>query len=144
MTLPDVNVLVQAFRADTADHERCRRWLDGVVNGESRYGMSPQVLGAVVRVATHPKVFRQPSDLDEVLGYGDALLARPNCVVIQPGETHWAIFARLCREAEARGNLVPDAWFAALAIEAGCQWVTLDRDYARFPGLNWRTPDLRT
>ena len=59
-------------------------------------------------------------------------MARPNCV-IRPGETHWAIFARLCREA--------DAWFAALATEAGCQWVTLDRDYARFPGLNWRTPD---
>jgi uncharacterized protein len=141
VTLPDVNVLVQAFRTDTADHERCRRWLNGVVNGESRYGMSPQVLGAVVRVTTHPKVFRQPSALDEVLGYADALLRRSNCVVIQPGEMHWAIFARLCRDAEVRGNLVPDAWFAALAIEAGCQWVTLDRDYARFPGLTWRTPE---
>jgi predicted nucleic acid-binding protein len=37
-----------------------------------------------------------------------------------------------------RGNLVPDAWFAALAIESGCgcEWVTLDRDYIRFAGLN--------
>ena len=30
------------------------------------------------------------------------------------------------------------AWFAALAIEHGCEWVTLDRDFERFPGLRWR------
>jgi hypothetical protein len=35
---------------------------------------------------------------------------------------------------------VTDAWFAALAIESGCDWITLDRDFARFPGLNWRQP----
>jgi len=45
-------------------------------------------------------------------------------------------------EADARGNLVPDAWFAALAVEAGCEWVTMDRDYARFAGLKWRLPSV--
>ena len=40
----------------------------------------------------------------------------------------------------AKGNLIPDAYFAALAIEWGCEWVTTDRDYARFPGLKWRHP----
>ena len=35
-----------------------------------------------------------------------------------------------------------DAWLAALAIESGCEWVTTDRDYARFPGLRWREPFL--
>jgi uncharacterized protein len=139
--LPDVNVLVHAFRSDTTDHLRCRRWLEGVLNGESRYGMAPQVLGAVIRVATHPRVFRQPSDLDEVIAYAETLLRLPHCVTIQAGEGHWRIFARLCREGDARGNRVPDAWFAALAIEAGCEWITLDRDYARFPGLKWRTPE---
>ena len=29
------------------------------------------------------------------------------------------------------------AWYAALAIEHDCTWVTLDRDFARFPGLDW-------
>jgi hypothetical protein len=61
-------------------------------------------------------------------------------VLIQPGERHWDIFKRICTEADARGNLAPDAWFAALAIESGCEWITLDRDYARFPGLQWRVP----
>jgi toxin-antitoxin system PIN domain toxin len=138
--LPDVSVLVNAFRADAADHDSCRSWLDAVVNGESRYGMSPQVLSGVVRITTHPKVFREPSGLDEALRFAEALLGQPNCVVVQPGEGHWAIFTRLCRDAAVRGNLVPDAWLAAMAIEAGCEWVTLDRDYARFPGLKWRLP----
>ena len=140
MILPDVNVLVHAFRSDSSDHRICRDWLDGVVNGYSRYAMSPQVLSGVTRVATHPKVFRQPSSLDEVLRFCDALLSQPHCVVIQPGEEHWDLFVRLCRKADAQGNLVPDAWFAALAIEGGCEWVTMDCDYARFAGLRWRLP----
>jgi predicted nucleic acid-binding protein len=44
---------------------------------------------------------------------------------------------------ETRGPRVSDAWFAALAIEWGCEWITLDRDYARFPGLAWQVPDAR-
>ncbi len=140
MILPDVNVLVHAFRADATDHALCRSWLDGVVNGASRYAISPQVLSGVARVTTQPRIFREPSSLDEALGFANLLLGQPHCVVVQPGEAHWGIFTRLCRDADARGNLVPDAWFAALAIEAGCEWVTLDRDYARFPGLTWRTP----
>lgn len=141
MILADVNVLVQAFRSDTQRHETCRGWLDGVVNGESRYGMSPQVLSGVVRVVTHPRVFARPSGLQEVLDFCALLLVQPHCVVIQPGERHWELFTRLCVEADARGNLVPDAWYAALAIESGCEWFTLDRDYARFEGLKWRTPE---
>ncbi len=140
MILPDVNVLVHAFRADSPDHQTCHAWLDDVVNGDARYGISPQVLSGVLRVTTHPKVFTHPSRLHEVLGFCQVLLSQPHCVVIQPGERHWDIFARLCTDADARGNLVPDAWFAALAIESGCEWITLDRDFARFPDLRWNVP----
>ena len=141
MILPDVNVLVHAFRADGSDHPLCHAWLDGIVNGDSRFAMSPHVLSGLVRVTTHPKVFRQPSPLDEALRFCDLLLSQPHCVAIQPGEGHWDLFARLCREVDTQGNLVPDAWFAALAIEAGCEWITMDRDYDRFPGLRWRMPE---
>ena len=141
MILPDVNILVHAFRADSRDHAICRAWLDGVVNGDSHYGMAPQVLSGTIRITTHPRLFAEPSRLDEVIGFCDILLAQPHCVVVQPGERHWEIFTRLCVAADARGNLAPDAWFAALAIEAGCEWITFDRDFARFPGLKWRAPD---
>ncbi len=140
MILPDVNILVQAFRSDSSNHETCRTWLDSVVNGEARFGISPQVLNGVVRITTHPRVFAEPTTLDEVLRFCDILLAQSHCMVIQPGERHWEIFTRRCTEADARGNLVPDAWFAALAIESGCEWITLDRDYARFLGLRWHVP----
>lgn len=141
MILPDVNILVQAFRSDADRHRLCQHWLEEMVNADARYGMAPQVLAGVVCITTHPKIFAQPSRLDEVLQFCDILLEQPHCVVIQPGERHWEIFTRLCREADARGNLVPDAWFAALAIESGCEWVTLDHDYARFRNLRWRLPD---
>ena len=140
MILPDVNILVHAFRADSPEHLTYRAWLDGVVNGDARYGMAPQVLSGVIRITTHPKVFAVPSSLDEVLRFCDILIDQSHCAVIQPGERHWQIFNRLCIEADARGNLVPDAWLAALAIESGCEWVTLDHDFARFPGLKWRVP----
>ena len=59
---------------------------------------------------------------------------------IAPGPRHWGIFAGLCRTTGVRGNLVPDAYLAALAIESGSEWISTDRDYARFPGLRWRHP----
>lgn len=49
------------------------------------------------------------------------------------------IFRDLCKVANASGNLVQDAWLAALAIEHGCEWITADRDYAKFPGLRSRS-----
>jgi len=57
-----------------------------------------------------------------------------------PGERHWTIFEDLCARAQVKGNLVADAFLAAMAIENGCEWVSTDRDYARFPGLRWRHP----
>lgn len=140
MILPDVNVLVHAFRFDSPHHEVCRTWVESVVNGQAVYGMAPQVLSSVVRVTTHPRIFAEPSGLAEVLQFCNILLAHPHCAIVQPGHRHWEIFNRLCTEADARGNLVPDAWFAALAIESGSEWITLDRDYARFSGLQWRLP----
>lgn len=141
MILPDVNVLVQALQPDGSDHALCREWLERVVKGDSRFGMSPQVLSGVIRIATHPRIFPRPATLLEALQASEFLLQQPHCAVIHPGPRHWEIFSKLCVEADARGNLVPDAWFAALAIEAGCEWITLDRDYARFKGLHWRLPE---
>lgn len=140
MILPDVNVLLYAFRNDASDHKACRNWLQSIVNGEVAYGMSPQVLASVVRIATHPRIFARPSTLDEALAFANILLNQPHCQVIHAGPRHWGIFRDLCRKARVSGNLVQDAWFAALAVESGCEWITLDHDYARFEGLRWRAP----
>jgi hypothetical protein len=98
------------------------------------------VLSGFVRVVTHPRVFANPTPTARALDFTEALRSAPNRVRVLPGDRHWEIFTQLCRAADVRGNLVPDAWFAALAIESGSEWITTDRDYARFPGLRWRHP----
>jgi toxin-antitoxin system PIN domain toxin len=140
MILPDVNVLVYAHREDARDHARYRSWLTGVVNGAQAFGLSDLVLSGFVRVVTHPRVFAVPTPIERALEFAAAVRSAESRVRVVPGERHWEIFDGLCREAGARGNLVPDAWFAALAIESGSDWITTDRDYARFPGLRWRHP----
>ena len=140
MILPDVNVLIYAFRTDCGGHREYKAWLESVVYGAAAYGIAPQVLGGVARICTHPRIFARPSSPADVFAFCGALLEQPNATLIAPGERHWSIFASLCRQANATGNLVQDAWFAALAIESGCEWITTDRDYARFEGLKWRAP----
>jgi hypothetical protein len=140
--LPDVNVLVYAFRKDTAQHAVCKPWLDKVIAADARFGLSPLVLSAVARITTNPRILRQPSPIDEVFAYCDNLLNQPHCEIVRPGERHWTIFTGLCIDTGTRGPRITDAWFAALAIEHACTWITYDRDYARFPELNWREPTL--
>jgi hypothetical protein len=138
--LIDVNVLVYAHRADAPNHPRYRKWVESVINADAAYGMSDLILGGFIRIVTHPRVFREPSPLEKAFAFAAEVRDRPNCVLIRPSERHWEIFERLCRESGAKGNLISDAFFAALAIESGSIWITTDRDYSRFRGLQWRHP----
>jgi toxin-antitoxin system PIN domain toxin len=113
-----------------------------VVAGDARFGLSTLVLSAVVRITTNARVFKTPSAIDEAFRFCDNLLGQPHCEIVDPGERHWDILRQLCIETDMRGARVTDAWFAALAIEWGCEWITLDRDYARFPGLRWQVPGV--
>lgn len=140
MILPDVNVLVCAFRADLPQHSICRPWLVDVVSRDAQFGISTLVLTAVVRITTNGRIFKSPSSIGEAFDFCQNLLAQPHCQLVGPGERHWDIFRNLCTKADVRGPRVTDAWLAALAIESGSQWITLDRDFARFPGLDWRVP----
>jgi toxin-antitoxin system PIN domain toxin len=118
----------------------CRAWLAGVVSADARFGLSRLVLSAVVRITTDPRAFRPPSEISEAFGFCEDLIGQPHSQMVEPGNRHWDIFKRLCIQTATRGRRVTDAWFAALAIEWGCEWITFDRDYARFPGLNWKRP----
>jgi toxin-antitoxin system PIN domain toxin len=140
MVLVDVNVLVHAFREDAPRHAELRAWLEELVESDSAFAVADLVLSGFLRVVTHPRVFAPPTPMEGALEFVEALRSQPNCIVVSPGERHWSIFTRLCDEADARGNLVPDAYLAALAIETGSELITTDRDFARFPGLDWRPP----
>jgi toxin-antitoxin system PIN domain toxin len=102
--------------------------------------MSDLVLSAFLRIVTHPRIFKVPTAWEDALRFASEVRGQANCVVVIPGDLHWEIFTRLCRAAGVKGNLVPEAYLAALAIESGSEWITTDRDYSRFPGLRWRHP----
>ena len=98
------------------------------------------MLSGFVRIVTHPRVFVDPTPPAEAIAFCEALRSQPNATILAPGPRHWTIFARLCAEVGARGNLVPDAYLAALAIESGSDWITTDRGFRRFDGLHLRHP----
>jgi uncharacterized protein len=142
MILPDVNVLIYAFRRDVPEHALCKPWLERIVSGDTLFGISTLALAALVRVTTNTRLQPSSSPREEAFAFCDQLMSQPHCQIVEPGERHWGIFKRLCGEADIRGPRVTDAWYAALAIEWGCEWITLDRDFARFPGLKWSLPAL--
>lgn len=140
MRLLDVNVLVSAYREDAQHHRPRLDLVTRIVNGAAHYATADLLFSGFLRVVTHPKVFAMPSPLAHAMQFVAALREQPNARSVHPGEQHWGIFTSLCESAAARGNLVPDAYLAALAIEHGCEWITLDRDFSRFPGLKWCSP----
>lgn len=137
MQIPDVNVLVSAFRTDAPHHRLCHGWLEGALVAEEMLALSELVLSGVLRVLTHPKVFMPPTPLADALKFVCALQSHPRVALLRAGAGHWRIFAQLCERSHATGNRIPDAFHAALAIEHGCQWVTLDRGFSGLPGLSY-------
>lgn len=140
MMLADVNVLVGANRRDHPHHTVCFEWLKGVTKGGEPFAVAPLILSAVVRILTSRKIFIEATTLSEAFRYCDELLYHPLAKLVEPGSRHWTIFSNLCHQTKTIGPDVSDAWLAALAIEHGCEWISLDRDFAAYPGLRWRSP----
>lgn len=140
MRCADVNVLVYAHRIDVPDHERYRQWLDHARQDYEPLGISDVVLSWFLRVVTHPRVFRDPTPLAVALEFAEQVRRSRGCVPLVPGERHWPLFVDLCRGVDARGNLVPDAFLAALALESNATFVTADLGFRRFPGLRVQHP----
>jgi toxin-antitoxin system PIN domain toxin len=140
VVLLDVNVLVSAMREDAPRHEVMKGYLERLRRAPEPFGVSELVLSAALRVLTHPRVFVPPTPLEAAVAWVVALRATPNLVLVAPGPRHWEIFLDLLDETGAIGNLIPDAWHAALALEHGCEWISDDADFGRFPQLRWSRP----
>lgn len=136
----DVNVLIYAYNDDEPRTAEYRAWLERAANGAEPFGLSSMVASGFLRIVTHPKVLATPLAVGFALDLLDDLRAAPAVVAMEPGRQHWSIFSELCRTVSARGNAIPDAYLAAIAIEHGCFWHSADRGFARYPGLRWRHP----
>jgi toxin-antitoxin system PIN domain toxin len=143
MRVADINLLVYAHRREAPQHEASRQWLLEARTGEERLGLADVVMAGYLRVVTNGRVFRDPTPFDQAVRFLDAVLAGSAVRRIAPGERHWALFLDLCRRGDAKGNLISDAWLAAIAIEQGATLVTADRDFRRFSGLRLEDPLAR-
>lgn len=140
MILPDVNVLVYAFRREAVDHDRYAGWLAATLAG-SELALAETVLLGMIRIVTNPRIMADPAPTPLALQFVGALLAAPRARALTPNRATWQRFRSIAaRDEQVRGPLVPDAWLAALALAHGCRLATADRGFGRFEGLDWFVP----
>ncbi len=139
--LVDTNVMIYAHRRDAERHLQYQDWMQAMVSGPEPYAVSDLALTGMIRIVTNQQIYHDhAATIDEALAFAGEVRNQPHAHVVSPGTRFWDIFSGLCRDAGARAKLVPDAYLAALAIEHGCEFITADKDFRRFPGLRCRHP----
>lgn len=140
MYLFDVSLVVAAHRRDHVHHHRARPWFDAAMAGGEPFAVPIGVWHSFLRLTTSHRVFPVPTPRVEAFAFIEATVSRDHHRAVAPGRRHLELLRRLCDEGDAKGDLVPDAVLAALAVEFGARVVTLDRDFARFPSVEHLRP----
>ena len=135
MKLLDANILLYAYDATSDHHQACREWLEDTLQADEPVGMPWQTLLAFIRISTSSRAFRSPLQVSQATEVVAQWLARPQVVVVEPGERFWAIFNGLVKSAQISGPLVTDAALASMALEQGATLCSTDRDFTRFESL---------
>lgn len=138
--LVDANLLLFAVDEASPFHRPAARWLDDRLSGTRRVALPWQSLSAFLRISTHPRAAERPLSPDEAWSYVEAWLAADPAWIPQPTERHAEVLGGLVRTYQIRGNLVPDAQLAALAVEHGLTVCSTDTDFARFTEILWENP----
>jgi len=136
----DANLLICAVDRRAEQHEQAAAWLTARLNGPRRVGLPWQSIAAFLRIITHPRASARPLDPRVAWERVNDWLSAPVAWVPTPGEEYVRILGQLITAYGVRGNLVPDAALAALAIEHGVPLVSTDTDFARFQELRWENP----
>ncbi|MDR0416808.1 MAG: PIN domain-containing protein [Propionibacteriaceae bacterium] len=133
MIVLDVNVLVAAYVSGHQFHTAARSFLHAAL--ETGGVAAPDVVwSGFARVVTHPDLMRPPAAWPDLRAFADAIQRHPGYRsdvrgLTSPLNSLWT----LCQTADARRNLVSDAYIAAVAIEHNAAVATWDADFARFP-----------
>ena len=88
------------------------------------------VVTSFLRLVTNPKIFKQPTPLEEAIGFLDALLAVPGTEIPSFG-AEWPLLRQLCIEKNLTVNDIPDAWLAAAVMQFGDHLITFDADFRK-------------
>ncbi len=137
----DANVLLYASDETSPYHPRARVFLDQVSSSDDLVYLFWPTVMAYLRIATHPAIFEKPLPPADAVANIERLLALTHVQTVGEQDRFWASYRRVAGEADARGNLVPDAHLVALMVENGVRTIwTHDRDYRRFSGIETRDP----
>ena len=140
MILVDANILLYAEDELSPRHVAACAWWDAQLSGRSPVSLCWTVLNAFIRIGTNPRVFDHPLSLDQAISRVQSWIDQPPVRIVSPTQRHWEIFQKMLREGQAVANLVTDAHLATLAVEHGCELISTDSDFSRFPDLQWRNP----
>ena len=138
--LVDANLLLFAVNEAASQHRRARDWLVAQLNGSRRVGLPWQVLGAFLRIATHPRAFERPLGAEQAWAHVVHWLDAPVAWIPEPGPHYANLLGGLIVRHDLRANLIPDAQLAALALEHGIAIASTDTDFARFEEIRWQNP----
>jgi uncharacterized protein len=86
--LPDVNLLIHAYNADSPRHRQARAWWEDAMNGATPVGLPWAVLLGFLRLTTNRRVLTAPLSPTAACGIARAWLAQPNASVLHPGDGH--------------------------------------------------------
>ena len=140
MILVDANLLLYALNEHAPENERSRAWLLEQIARGGGICLTWSVVLTVMRLLTNRHVFKTPLGLDAAVALIGGWLAHPRVTLLAPGNEHWRILSDLVRVGQVRGDMLPDAHLAAIAIEHGATLCSADRDFTRFDGLHLWNP----
>lgn len=130
---PDVNFRLAASRSDHPHHTSARAWLEQALIDAGKgtpLRLQPMVMASFLRLATHPRIFVQPTPIRDALRFVDALLTAPGVEQPELGP-EWPALSKLCADKALAANDIPDAWLVAATLYQGEHLVSFDADFKR-------------
>lgn len=137
MILLDTNILLYAVNGDDPRSPRARQALESIVNSGGPWALSWSIVYEFLRVATHPRVFPSPLDLETAWTFISEIGNQPGGLMLTETVDHSENLSRCIGDApRIQGNLLHDFHLAVLMREHGIRRIfTEDRDFLMFPWI---------
>lgn len=140
MIVPDVNLLIHAYNADSPVHDEARGWWERTLSKPRPVGLAWVVALGYIRITTHPRILERPLPVKVAISHVEAWLAQPQVSLLHPGERHASVLFQLLKDLGTAGNLTTDTHLAALCMEYQADLRSTDADFSRFRGVRWENP----
>ena len=141
MIAVDTNILIGAHRRDSEFHGQATASLTELVESGKRWGIPWPCIHEFWAIATHPRIFKPPSTLQEASLQIETWLSSPRFQPIGESPGYWEQLKEILLKGKITGPPVHDARIAAICIQNGVTelW-SADRDFSRIGNLKVVNP----